>query len=136
LEAILHVSAQPSNNANSSAAIGALTSQGHPHAQFRHAIERRNVAGAWAAAASLGRLSLSDSLALTLLVLEREPAKFPRVAPRWHARYCDERRVSIENALIVLSLLMGLTGSDALPPARALRELLADERDLANEIRH
>jgi hypothetical protein len=115
-----------------------LTSQGHPHAIFQRSIERRSIANAWAAAAELGRLSLSDALALTLLVLDREPAKFPRVALRWHVRYCSEcNGVSLEQALVVLSLLARLHVGDPGPPAKALRELLAaaDEREMANEIR-
>lgn len=114
-----------------------MTSKGHPHAHFQHAVERRNIASAWAAAAALGQLSLADSLALTLLVLDREPAKFPRVALRWHARYCSERRVSLEQATAVLALLSGLQRNEPRAAGRALRAVFdADgERELANELR-
>jgi hypothetical protein len=39
----------------------------------------------------LRHISLADALDLALLVAEQEPAKYPRVALRWHARYCAER---------------------------------------------
>jgi hypothetical protein len=67
-----------------------VTSQGHPYAVFRRPIERRNLVAAWAAASELQTLSLPDALALCLLVLDREPARFPRFALRWQARLCAE----------------------------------------------
>ena len=63
-----------------------MTSQGHPHAIFRRALERKVLPAAWAAAHELGRLNLADALDLVLLVAEQDPDKYPRVALRWHAR--------------------------------------------------
>jgi len=103
-----------------------MTSQGHPYAIFRRALEHGNLATAWAAAAELRVVSLADALALCLLVREREPAKFSRVALRSHARFCAEtERVDLEDARLVLDLLAAIGGREPGRSARALRELLA-----------
>ena len=103
-----------------------MTSQGHPYAIFRRALERGNLAAAWAAAAELRVVSLADALALCLLVREREPARFSRVALRWHARFCAETKgVDLEDARLVLDLLAAIGGREPGRAAQALRELLA-----------
>lgn len=114
-----------------------MTSRGHPYAIFRRALERRNVASAWAAASELQVVSLADALALCLLIRDREPRKFARVALRWHARFCAETpRVDLETARLVLDLLTALTSSDPRPAARALIELLGSyDRSLAEPLR-
>jgi hypothetical protein len=114
-----------------------LTSEGHPYAVFRRALERRNLPSAWAAAAELQVVSLPDALALCLLVREREPAKFARLALRWHARFCAESEsVTLEDARLILDLLTAVGGPEPRTAARALRELLAgyDQR-LAEPLR-
>lgn len=114
-----------------------VTSQGHPHAIFRRALERGNLAVAWAAAAELQVVSLADALALCLLVREREPAKFPRLALRWHARFCTEvKDVGLDEARLVLELLAALAGPTPRPPGHALREILASyDEALAEPLR-
>ncbi len=103
-----------------------MTSQGHPYAIFRRALERGNLAVAWAAAAELQVVSLADALALCLLVREREPAKFPRLALRWHARFCAETHdVGLDEGRLVLELLAAIGGPTPRPAGSALRELLA-----------
>ena len=82
-----------------------MTSQGHPHAIFRRALERKVLPAVWAAAHDLGRLNLADALELALLVAEQDPDKYPRVALRWHARCCAERDVTLSEAQAVLALL-------------------------------
>jgi hypothetical protein len=83
-----------------------LTSQGHPYAIFRSALERRLLPAAWAAAHDVGSITLADSLELALLVGEQEPDRYPRVALRWHARYCKEQpHVTMAQAQAVLALL-------------------------------
>jgi hypothetical protein len=83
-----------------------VTSQGHPYATYRRAIDRKQLPAAWAAAHDLGRLNLADALDLVLLVAEQEANKYPRVALRWHARYCAERDVTLAEAQAVLALLV------------------------------
>jgi hypothetical protein len=106
--------------------ICSVTSQGHPYAIFRRALERRNLPSAWAAATELQVVSLADALALCLLVRDREPAKFARLALRWHARFCAETpAVDLETGRVVLDLLTGIGGTGAVPVGRALRELIS-----------
>jgi hypothetical protein len=63
-----------------------VTSQGSLHGQFQRAVDRGQVLLAVTSAQELGRLSLSDSLALLLLFAEKDRDRFERAAPRWHAR--------------------------------------------------
>src|SRR5947207_13618961 len=101
-----------------------VTSEGHPGAVFRRALERRNLIAAWAAAAELPFVSLVDALALCLLVREREPATFARFALRWHARFCAETHgVGLEDGRLVLDLLAAVGGLDPVGAGRALRAL-------------
>jgi hypothetical protein len=95
-----------------------------------------------AAAAELGRLSLADALAVTLVFLDGEPQRFDRAAVRWHARYCLEHQPGPDESQLLLSALRALSGParDAAVPALAemfrrrgldgaatyLRDLLAD----------
>lgn len=106
--------------------ICSVTSQGHPYAIFKRALERRNLPSAWAAATELQVVSLSDALALCLLVRDREPAKFARLALRWHARFSAETPgVELETGRLILDLLAAIGGDKPIPVARALRELIA-----------
>lgn len=106
--------------------ICSITSQGHPYAIFRRALERRNLTAAWTAAAELQVVSLADALALCLLVRDREPARFARFALRWHARFCAETQgIELEDGRLVLDLLAAVAGPEPRRAGRALRELLA-----------
>jgi hypothetical protein len=58
-----------------------------------------------------------------------EPTRFRAAALRWHARYCGDNKVSIEEATAVLGLLAMLEGRRAKPAAQALAGLL-DSRTL------
>lgn len=103
-----------------------MTSEGHPYAIFRRALDRRNAPAAWAAAAELSRISLEDALALCLITAERQPAKFERAASRWIARYLEEEpRVELEELRLTTELLVSLRGPHAGAAARALHELFA-----------
>lgn len=106
--------------------ICSMTSQGHPYAIFRRALDRRNAAAAWAAACELPQLGLEDALALCLLVSDRAPARFERAASRWIARYLDEEpHVELEELRLVTELLESVRGSHAAVAVPALRELFA-----------
>lgn len=75
------------------------------------AVERGNMLHAVAIAHELGRLSLSDSLALLLLFAEHDPERFSRAAPRWHATFVLEAGgLSLQEAQSVLSALALLPG--------------------------
>jgi hypothetical protein len=116
-----------------------MTSQGHPYARFRRALERRSVAAAWMAAAELGHVSLADALALCLLVRDREPARYPAAALRWLGRFClEEKGVQLEEAMLVVAHLVAVSGDASLATANAFASLFEARarRDLAQAVRH
>lgn len=79
------------------------------HAVFQHAIERRNLLSAEAAARELGRLSLADALDFLLLLSEKDPARFDPAAARWHARFVLEaRRLPLADSQLLLGAVAGL----------------------------
>ena len=96
-----------------------MTAQGHPRRIFQTAIERGNLLLAEATARELGRISLDESLALTVLVAEKELERRSRFAVRWLERLLEEdERLSIEEAAVAASSLAALGG-------RGHREALA-----------
>ena len=100
-----------------------MTSQGSPYGRFRRAIERRQATAGLSAAAELRHVALTDALELLLLLRDRDPARYPRAALRWHARYCREvPGVTLSEAAAVLALLAVLADADGGAP-RALAEL-------------
>jgi hypothetical protein len=68
-------------------------------------------------------------LSLKHVGLAEDPPRFRAAALRWHARYCGDNKVSIEEATAVLGLLAMLEGRRAKPAAQALAGLL-DSRTL------
>ena len=115
-----------------------MTSEGHPYAVFRRALERRSVAAAWAAAAGLPHLTPADALSLSLLVRDREPHRYDRVAVRWLARFCDEQAgVELDEAMLVAAHLAAVRGPAPLAAARSLAALLEarGRRQLAQAVR-
>jgi hypothetical protein len=103
--------------------------KGHPHAHFQRSIELGHLLSAETAARQLGRLSHADALALTLLIKEKKPARFPRAAARWHARFVlDADGVGLGDSQVLLAALV------ALPDPRAAKVLseLARRYGVAN----
>lgn len=69
-------------------------------------------------------MSLPDALELVLFLVD-EPARFRRVALRWHDRYCgDLPDVGFEEAQAVLACLAGLAAQRPKPAASALADLV------------
>jgi len=98
-----------------------VSSKGHPHAHFLHSIELGQLLSAETAARQLGRLSHADALALTLLIKEQAPARFPRTAARWHARLVmDTAEIGLGDSQLLLAALDALPDR---PAAKALSEL-------------
>jgi hypothetical protein len=58
--------------------------------RFRRALDRENVTEALSAASELGFVGLAEALELTLLLADKEPAKYDRAAARWHVRFLEE----------------------------------------------
>jgi hypothetical protein len=102
---------------------------GGSYSQFRRSLDSGNLVAARAAALELKHVGLAEALELTLLILAKEPTRFRAAALRWHARYCGDNKVSIEEATAVLGLLAMLEGRRAKPAAQALAGLL-DSRTL------
>jgi hypothetical protein len=70
---------------------------------------------------------LAEALELTLLLADREPAKFERAAIRWHARFLQEtRNVDLRESMAVLALLAAIPANRL--AAAALAELLSRRR--------
>jgi hypothetical protein len=88
-----------------------LTAQGHPRAIFTRAIERGNVVVAEMAAREVGHLTLSEALALTALVAQKDPARRARYVLRWLRRLLEEdERLTIDEAALATSALAALGG--------------------------
>jgi hypothetical protein len=57
-------------------------------------------------------------------VRDAEPARYERLALRWHARFCAEAKaIGLAEASAVLGLLVALNGERGPTAARALAEL-------------
>ena len=100
-----------------------MTSSGSAYGRFRRALDNDNLLAARAAAIELKHVGLAEALELTLLILAKEPAKFRAAALRWHARYCGDNKVTVEEATAVLGLLAMLEGRRAKAAAQALAGL-------------
>ena len=102
-----------------------MTSQGSAHSRFARAVATGNPTLVLAAAAELGRLTLADALAVTLVLLPTDPARFERASVRWHARWCLDTRPSSDEAALALAALRALRSPARQAAADALLELLA-----------
>jgi hypothetical protein len=100
-----------------------VTSQGHPYAVFRAALERGTLLQIRAAAADLATVSLEDALAICLVFLDQEPGGYSRAAAKWGSRVCAERPVSLPDAQLLLAALGALPGTGVRAGAEALIEL-------------
>jgi hypothetical protein len=97
-----------------------VTAQGGVYSQFKRALERRNFLLAWMTAAELPKVPLADALSLLLLALDQQPWRFETAAPRWHARLCDEARLTLAEAQLALAALQALGGPGAVGGGQAL----------------
>jgi hypothetical protein len=88
----------------------------------------------WTLASELPKVTLADALTLLLLARDVEPARFDRSVPRWHARLCTERQLSIAEAQLALAALNALPGPGCLGAARALAAV-CDVHGLEREVR-
>ena len=103
-----------------------MTAAGHPRAIFKRAIEHGNLPVAEVTARELGRLSLAESLALTALVVQKDPGRRSRYTVRWLRRLLEEDELlTIEEAAFAASALAALGGrghGEALAALSALAE--------------
>jgi hypothetical protein len=63
---------------------------------------------------------LADALLLLLLALDQQPWRFETAAPRWHARLCEETRLTLAEAQLALSALHALGGAGLSAGGQAL----------------
>jgi hypothetical protein len=97
--------------------------------RFRRALDRRNVSEALSAASEIQVIGLVEALELTLLLADRDPAKYERAALRWHARFMREvPNVEMRESQAILSLLALFPVSRL--AAAALAELVSQRRGL------
>jgi hypothetical protein len=67
-----------------------------------------------ACARELSRLELADALDLLLLIAKKEPARFPRAAARWHARFVSEvKGLRVADSQLLLGAVAGLSDPGA-----------------------
>ena len=87
-----------------------MTTQGHPQAIFKRAIERGNLLVAETMLRSeIPRPSLVDLLELTALIAVKDPKRHARVAARWLQRWLEAfDDATIDDAALVTSLLQAL----------------------------
>ena len=110
-----------------------MTAQGHPRAIFKRAIKNGNVLVAEMTARELGRLSLAEALALTALVVQKDPTRRSRYAVRWLRRLLEEDKLlTIEEATLAASALAALGGrgsDEALTTLSTMAERVTRERE-------
>lgn len=102
-----------------------VTSQGHLPAQFAHACGNYKLAFAFALAAQLKPLSLSEALSLLPLIAGHEPERFEAAASKWHGRWLLERAgADLAGSALVLAALGTLRGSRREAGLRLLRAMV------------
>ena len=74
-----------------------MTSQGHPRAAFRRALERGNLVVAELEAHEVGQLDLDEALELTALVALRDASRRHVYAVRWLTRWRPNRNASLSS---------------------------------------
>ncbi len=112
-----------------------MTSQGSPHGRFQRTLERGDVLEALGAAHQLGRLTLADALGLTVLLAERDPARYERAAVRWLGRWLLEvGGVELEEAQLVAAAFAALPGTHA-ETAKEVLTRTADRHGLVIRLR-
>lgn len=90
-----------------------VTSEGHPYARFKRAIEHRAVWGAEDAAREITNLPLEGALQLVYLYAEMDSPKFERAALRWLERYLTEGSPRLVDYATVASSLAEKTRRQA-----------------------
>jgi hypothetical protein len=73
---------------------------------------------------SSSTFGLAEAVELTLIYLDKEPARYERASLRLHARLCNEVRWGFEESLAALGLLAALRGPRVEEAAHTLASLL------------
>jgi hypothetical protein len=97
--------------------------KGNPYQNFRRAIETGNLKIVLGAAAELRTISLTDALAILVLLAQQRPTRYPRAAARWIGRLALERRdITIAELRVAIDALEHLPAAPGLE--RTLRSLI------------
>ena len=94
----------------------ALATAWTDYSRFKRALASGNAMVSWAAALELEAITLPDALRLLLLVRDSDLARYERAAVRFHARLCQQARLSLGEAELGLAALCAIGG-----PAGSLR---------------
>jgi hypothetical protein len=78
---------------------------GSPYAAFQRAMRAGNVTLAPAEARDLPKLNVAGSLALLLLIAEKDPRLYERAAVRWAGRFLLERQPTLADVELALAAL-------------------------------
>lgn len=90
---------------------------GSAYMDFQRALKSKNLTVVESAARALPQLSLTDSLAVLLLMAEQNDPRFHRAAARWAGRAIAEQRLTLEDGRRVLALVeVMLTAPHAVAP--------------------
>ena len=103
----------------------AATSQGHPRAVFRRALERGNLLVAEVTLREVGPLDLGETLELTALVALRNRDRGARFAVRWLSRWLEETEPTLDELVMVAGCLAALGGPGHGSALNALRAIAA-----------
>ena len=83
----------------------------------------------------LPAIPLHYALAICLVMVDSEPAAFPRYAVRWHGRFCSEAKgLTAEEAQLALAAVLSLMGPGRSAGVEALSEL-CEQRGFAHVCR-
>ena len=92
-----------------------MTVDADTRARFRSAVRARDAAAALTHARAAEGLALEDAVALTLLVRDLAPARYPRMSARLHGRAVDEVGAELDGAGLLAAALAALRDDSSLP---------------------
>jgi hypothetical protein len=73
-----------------------MTSQRHPYAQFKRALDRGDLLGVRLLASDLQHISLADALKIVFLIRQAKPTRYDAAATRWLSRFLAERTITLD----------------------------------------
>ncbi len=96
-----------------------FVSTGGAYANFRRALDTRNLTIIRSAAAEIPQVPLDDALRICLILRNAEPVAYDRAVLRWLARFAREKAFSLGQLKVAIAAFEGLAEN----PARSERQL-------------
>jgi hypothetical protein len=118
--------------------LRSLTSQGHPYARFKRALDTGNPTIALSAASELPFVNLADALALCALMRDGDPGRYSRACAKWLCRYgLEVGGVTLEELRFVAGCLATLVGEHRPAGRKALAQVFSgrSQEKLAEAVR-